>query len=306
MHNFGGSEHGRQTMWKCLQHSYNTPVGRIDDEILGSVRMKAFLHGLGLDTKETYSSVDGIGLFISPLQSAAAYNALSCGGIYTKPRFVDTVAFSDGSVKTVGPDAHRAMNESVAYALTRILRSVPGNTAKMAAIPEYEGYAGKTGSVKFADGIDAPATYGDGGSDAWFCSYTNGGYAVSVWCGYDVPNTSPRIPDSYRGQQEINRDLQILLNGYRDVPDWEQPETVEKLSDGEYRITDAQDLADTGISWANLDGYGALAVTDAKSGDGIPDDWWDRETSPWLSYYRENGPNIPKVIDGSVYGKLRD
>lgn len=305
MHNFGRSEHGMQTMWNCLKHSYNTPVGRIDDEILGSNRMQLFLDRLGLAEKDTYSSVDGIGLFISPLQSAAAYNAVNNGGVYTEPRFIDTITFSDGSVKQTVPRTRQAMHASTAYVLTRMLQDIPGNTAKMAAIPEYDGYAGKTGSVAFADNIEAPTPYGEGGSDAWFCSITNGGYAISVWCGYDIPNTSPQIPDSYRGQQEINRDLQRLLNGDREVTDWEMPETVEKRGNRQFRVTDAEDLLTKKPEFADVSEYGELKIEEIEYGDSVSDTWREEETSFWFEWYKENGTDIPRVIEERIYEELR-
>ena len=49
------------------------------------------------------------------------------------------------------------MNESVAYVLTQMLRGVPKDqigSAPAANIPQYSGYAGKTGSVAFGDGIN--------------------------------------------------------------------------------------------------------------------------------------------------------
>lgn len=311
MHNYGGGVYGNQTVQQSLRHSYNTPVARIDDEILGSVRMKTFLAAVGLDVKDTYSSVDGIGLNVSPLQSAAAYNALNNLGRYTEPRFIDTITFSDGSVKTVEPRTTQAMNPSVAYVLNQILRGVPGGdgTASRAAIPEYAGYAGKTGSVAFADNVNPPAPYGSGSSDLWYCSYTNGGYAISVWTGYDTPNTSPQVPDYFRGQQTINKDLQVLLNGGREVPDWEMPEGVEKISgsglSAHYRVTDAADISDSGISWADVSAYPNAEITKAQPDNTVPEDWESYEFSPWYDYYKEHGTKVPPVIDRDLYANMK-
>lgn len=311
MHNYGGGVYGDQTVQQALRHSYNTPVARIDDEILGSVRMKTFLAGVGLDCKDSYSSVDGIGINVSPLRSAAAYNALNNLGAYTEPRFVDTITFSDGSVKTVEARTTQAMNPSVAYVLNQILRGVPGGdgTASRAAIDGYVGYAGKTGSVAFDDSVNPPSPYGTGSSDLWYCSYTNGGYAISVWTGYDTPNTSPQVPDYFKGQQTINRDLQVLLNGDREVPDWEMPEGVEQISgnglSAHYRVTDSQDLSDTGISWADVSGYANAEITKAQPDNTVPEDWEDYEFSPWYDYYLENGTEVPPVIDRDLYANMK-
>ena len=311
MHNYGGGVYGDQTVQQALRHSYNTPVARIDDEILGSVRMKTFLAGVGLDYKDSYSSVDGIGINVSPLRSAAAYNALNNLGAYTEPRFVDTITFSDGSVKTVEARTTQAMNPSVAYVLNQILRGVPGGdgTASRAAIDGYVGYAGKTGSVAFDDSVNPPSPYGTGSSDLWYCSYTNGGYAISVWTGYDTPNTSPQVPDYFKGQQTINRDLQVLLNGDREVPDWEMPEGVEQISgsglSAHYRVTDSQDLSDTGISWADVSGYANAEITKAQPDNTVPEDWEDYAFSPWYDYYLENGTEVPPVIDRDLYANMK-
>lgn len=250
MKNFAGATYGMIDAQQALRWSLNTPVARIDDQILGSARMKTFLNGLGLDTKDEYSANDGIGLNISPLQSAAAYNAVNNKGVYTKPRFIDSITFVDGTSKKIEPERRQAMNESVAYVLTQMLRGVPKQgigSAVHADIPNYSGYAGKTGSVAFESGVNNNTPYGVGGSDVWYASITNGGYAVTVWMGYDEPNTSPQIPDTFKGQQKLGKELQLYLNGDRSVQNWERPSTVTQLSGSDlsahYAITDAGDIA---------------------------------------------------------------
>ncbi len=310
MHNYGGGLYGYQTVQRCLRKSYNTPVARICDEILGSVRMKTFLHGVGLDEKDSYSAVDGIGLYISPLQSAAAYNALSNYGIYTKPRFIESIEFSDGSVKKTEPRTNQAMNPSVAYVLTKILEGMftAEGTASAYGVEGWEGYAGKTGSVKFADTVNPPAPYGQGGSDVWFCSYTNGGYAVSVWCGYDVPNTSPQIPAAYKGQKEICLAVQKYLNGDRKIPDWKMPDGVEVISGTgigtHYCITDSADIGDLGIEWEDLD-TDMLTITGIKAEYEVDDDWMEEDTW-WTQYYKKNNGKIPDIIDTETYDHLNE
>ena len=311
MHNYGGGLYGYQTMQRALRKSYNTPVARICDEILGSARMKTFLHGVGLDGKDSYSAVDGIGLYISPLQSAAAYNTLSNYGVYIRPRFIDTITFSDGSTRKVEPETDQAMNPSVAWVLTQVLEGMftTEGTASAYAVDGWEGYAGKTGSVKFAEGINPPAPYGQGGSDVWFCSYTHGGYAVSVWCGYDIPNTSPQIPASYTGQKDICLAVQEYLNGDREIPDWEMPDGVEHISGSgimaHYRVTDSADLGDTGIDWEGLD-EGIMDIKGIRAEYETPDTWEDGEDPWWVDYYRKNGPVLPDVIDMDTYVHLGD
>ena len=142
------------------------------------------------------------------------------------------------------------MNESVAYVLTQMLRGVSKQgigSAFYADILSYSGYAGKTGSVAFESGVNNNTPYGVGGSDVWYASITNGGYAVTVWMGYDEPNTSPQIPDSFKGQQKLGKTLQLYLNGDRSVSNWERPSTVTQLSGSDlsahYAVTDAGDIS---------------------------------------------------------------
>lgn len=312
MHNYGGGIYGYQTMRKALRKSYNTPVGRICDEILGSSRMKTFLHGVGLDEKDSYSAVDGIGLYISPLQSAAAYNALSNYGTYTKPRFIKSITFSDGSEKEIEPRTTQAMNPSTAYVLTKILEGVFSSegTASAYGVDGWVGYAGKTGSVKFDDSIQPPAPYGEGGSDMWFCSYTHEGYAVSVWCGYDIPNTSPQIPHAFTGQKDICYAVQMYLNGEgSEISDWEIPDGVEVLSgtglNEHYKVTDSSDIGDTGIQWEKLDEKN-LKIDGIKAEYETNDRWMDEEDAWWVHYYQENGAEVPDVIDMDTYIHLKE
>lgn len=310
MRNAGGGTYGFVDMQKSLRASYNTPVGRIADEILGSRRMKTFLNGVGLDIQDSYSSVDAIGLNISTLQSAAAYNALNNLGAYTEPRFVKSITFSDNTIKEIEPKTTQAMNQSTAWVINHMLQGIPGSSiASKAGISDYEGYAGKTGSVKFDSSVSAPKTYGDGSSDVWYCSYTNGGYAVSVWVGYDTPNTSPRIPDYYKGQQEINRDIQLLLNGDNKPASWEIPDNVVKLSgDGlnaQYKITDASDINSSAITWTAVENYELADIETATPNTQIPEDWEDYELSEWFTYYKEGGDTSPAIIDSELYSKMK-
>lgn len=312
MHNYGGGVYGYQAMQRALRKSYNTPVGRICDEILGSTRMKAFLHGVGLDEKDAYSANDGIGLYISPLQSAAAYNALSNYGTYTKPRFVNTITFSDGSVKKVKARTNQAMNQSVAWVVTQMLEGVVSSegTAAGYGVDNWKGYAGKTGSVKFDDSVKAPSPYGQGGSDMWFCTYTKDGYAVSVWCGYDQPNTSPQIPSSYTGQKDINLAIQKYLNGEdTKIKDWEMPSGVKKISGtgllADYKVTDSTDLDDTDIKWENLDAS-ILTIKSVKAEYEISDDWSAEEDPWWVAWLKEHEDGDLDIIDIETYTHLEE
>ena len=319
MNNYDGYTYGNQTAQYSLWMSLNTPVARIADEILGPNRMKTFLNGLGLDVQQSYSSVDAIGLNISTLQAAAAYNAVNNKGIYTEPRFIDYIEFTDGSTKKIEAKHRKAMNESTAFVLSQMLRGVvkPGYSGRDAAINAYEGYGGKTGSVALDETSGAYNYYGAGGSDIWYDSITNGGYSVSVWFGYDKPNESPQLSDNFEGHQWLGRDLQLMLNGDRAVPNWEQPATVRNIGgsgwSAHYAITDPQDIGNENSSVVVdpiSDLYSLSGLMDAKAETTAKDNWANSlvgNEKRIYDLYKTDNSLFDKlnIIDSDLYNRIR-
>lgn len=310
MHNYGQGVYGHQTMQKSLEQSYNTPVGRIMDGILGVDRVKNFLAGIGMDNQETYTSVDGLGIHVSTLQSASGFNAFNNLGVYSPPRFVDTIVFSNGEEKKIEPLKRQAMNPSVAWVTNHMMRGVPqeGSTGRVAQIENFPGYAAKTGTVGFSSAVNAPAPYGIGSSDLWFNSITNGGYSISIWAGYDEPNTSPQLPSHYRDHQILGRDLQLMLNS--EPPRvWEQPSGVRKLSGSGlgayYQVTDSSAEVVQPPSWKDMDYYNALDLERVSGNDEVKSTWEEEEESEWFEYYKNEGDLSPNVIDEELYQRMK-
>lgn len=317
MNNWGNYTYGNVSIQRALRLSLNTVVGRIDDQILGSNRMKTFLNGLSLDTKDTYSSLDGIGLYISTLDAAAAWNALNNGGIYIEPRFIDYIEFSDGSKKEIPIQKHRAMNESTAWVLTQMLRGVvtKGYTGESAAITnkDYIGYAGKTGTVGLDASSPSPNIYGSGGSDSWFNSITNEGYSISIWSGYDQPNESPQVADSFKGPQLLGKNLQLYLNGDKSISNWKKPKNVVDLGgtgiESNYGISDSQDITQyTETTTLNISpNYKALdGIKDINTSNKVDINWAKHLSGNEASLYSlyENTPDIvsnPLIINEDLY-----
>lgn len=315
MYNYGKENPGNVTLMNAFRMSYNTPVGRIDDNILGTNRMKAFLNNVGLDVKDSYSSVDGIGLNISTLDAAAAYNAINNNGVYIKPRTIDYIEFSDGSKKKFKKETTKAMPSSVAYVLTQMMRGVltKHGTAPEGAIKEYSGYAAKTGTVAFDDG-HTNNEFGEGGSDSWFDSITNDGYAVSVWMGYDQPNISPAVSDKWKGSAILGKDLQKMLNGNRSISNWNMPQSVVKLSghdlSAQYQVTDSKDL-DSNLNslWANpLTNYSILKDINNIGSSVNPGKWEDTANNDnFYKLYAADKSILSdtNVIKPDLYDELR-
>ena len=289
MYNYGRYTYGNRTLTDSLRLSLNTPVGRIDDEILGSYRMKTFLHHNSLDVKNTYSSVDGIGINISTLDAAEAYNSINNAGIYTHARFVDEIKFTDGSTKKIEKRSKRSMRESTAFVLAQMLRGVtlPEFGAKFAYL-DKAGYGVKTGSVAFADGVNPPAPYGIGGSDVWLNSITNNGISLSIWMGYDTPNTSPQISDNFKGQQYLTKVLQERYGG--SAPMWNRPNTVQSVGGSGvremFRVTDAKDI---NVINNILSPVELPQIDKLENNEKIDKDWKDKEkNNPLYKLWNEN------------------
>lgn len=310
MHNYAKGVYGQQTMHQSLVKSYNTPVGRIMDGILGSDRIKTFMSRFDLDIQDKFTSVDGLGIHASTLQVASAFNAFNNSGEYIAPRFIDKIIFSNGEEKVIEPNKRQAMNPSVAWTVNHMLRSVPqkGGTAYAAHIPGFEGYAGKTGTVGFDKSVKPPAPYGIGSSDLWYNSITNGGYSISVWTGYDTPNTSPQLPSRYNKHLILGRDLQKMLN--KEAPKvWSKPEGVQLVS-GEglnayYRVTDSSKNLLQEPNWSDLNDYNKLNLNDVVGNQDVDENWESKEKSKWFQYYKNGGELNPIIIDEELYNMIR-
>lgn len=307
MYNYGQINHGPKTLTDSLRLSLNTPVARIDDEILGSNRMKTFLHANNLDIKDTYSSVDGIGLNVSTLDSASAYNGMNNLGEYIYPRFIDEITFSDNSKTKIEKRTKISMKQSTAYTLLQMLRGVtlPNMTAKDAYLNK-EGYAVKTGSVAFDDNIKPPAPYGLGGSDVWINSVTNQGISLSIWIGYDQPNTSPQVSDKFKGHQILTKKLQEMFGG--NAPMWKQPQNVRLVGGSGinkmFMITDSHDITNnTEILKAFT-----LPIINMFEPKTIADKNW-KSNNKYSKYYNKfSEKNIfdDIVLDSDIYNSIKD
>lgn len=321
MNNWGNYTYGNLSIQKALRLSLNTVVARIDDDLLGSNRMKSFLNGLNLDNQDTYSAIDGIGLYISTLDAASAWNALNNGGIYTEPRFISSITFTDGSTKSIPVKQHRAMNESTAWVLNQMLRGVvtPGYTGSSAAITQYDytGYAGKTGTVGLDEQSPAPNVYGSGGSDSWFNSITNQGYSISMWFGYDKPNESPQVADNFNGPQLLTKNLQLHLNGAKSIPNWNKPKNVTNFGgygiEANYGISDSKDITQyTSTNTPSIsNAYAPLSsLMQAKTALVQDNKWSDKLSDDQKKLYKlyQSNPEMvtnPQIITNSLYDIIR-
>ena len=141
----------------------------------------------------------------------------------------------------------------------------------------------------------------------WYNSITNNGYSISVWAGYDKPNTSPQLPDTYKRYLTLSKDLQVMLNP-TPPPVWEVPSGVQRISGNGrkayYRVTDSSDSYVKDLTWIELNEYSKLQIQDVKGIDADAN-WEKKETSKWLEYYKNGGDLNPSVVDKDLYSRMK-
>ncbi len=73
---------------------------------------------------QLFTSSYGLGVSVTPVQMATAYSVIANGGMYIKPRIIDSVEFSDGKVIEYKPEVtHRVIKESTADIVSQMLVS---------------------------------------------------------------------------------------------------------------------------------------------------------------------------------------
>lgn len=224
--NYGGYTYGTVTMAYALQMSMNTPALRLLDQVLGSTYPKDFLSRLNMDVKDVYGGSDALGIDVSTEQEAAAFAAIANGGTYRKPTYIKSLTFSDGSTKEVEIESRRAMKESTAFILAKMLEQTmqPQASATEAKINEFAGHFAKTGTVGYGlDGVWRPEY---SASDKWISGATKS-VSISVWTGYDSPNEPGHwLEDQNKGYMYLYTTLMRHYNEGKDTSAFIQPQTV--------------------------------------------------------------------------------
>ena len=232
---------GTITMRKALYESRNIPAVRTLQNV-GIKKATTFLNGLGMSFDKTLTLQNGIGLYISTEQEAAAYAAFANGGTYYKPYLVSKVVTQDGKAHNYASVGKRAMSAATAFMLTDMMKDVMTNengSGRSAAISGlYQ--AGKTGTDSYPD--DYADKVPDGATmDSWFTGYTKN-YAVSVWTGYDKQfQTGHYVSETQTTiAQEIYKYEMSYLATKSTNSDWTKPSTVTETTQNgktEYYIT---------------------------------------------------------------------
>ncbi|MDR3559214.1 MAG: penicillin-binding protein 2 [Candidatus Pacebacteria bacterium] len=196
--------YGLQTMTQVLDMSLNTGAIYAEQQT-GNQNFANYVHkfGFGVPTGidlpgeasgtlanlgntnrdiQFYTASFGQGITVTPIQIAAAYNAIANGGLLMKPEMVQQMIRPDGSTQDVAPqDERRVVSQNTANEVGQMLRDVVVNgEGKMAGVPGYL-VVGKTGTAQVASRDTKGYAQGEEiGSFAGFAPLNNPQYTLLV------------------------------------------------------------------------------------------------------------------------------
>lgn len=207
--NYGGYTYGRVTTRDALKLSLNVPAVEalqyqepwMNQTIMKNLRV--YDHRIDdngyIQPVSTFGGSQALGINASTEDIASMFATYVNNGVYQKPAYVKSIE-QDGVKVSLDQDVHQAVSPRTAYKILSMLKStlVQGGSAQQAAIPEFAGYAAKTGTVGYDDNApiysDAShSTYlgpvGQLGinllaTDSWMSGATKSS-AISVWTGFD-------------------------------------------------------------------------------------------------------------------------
>jgi penicillin-binding protein 1B len=182
--NYDKKEHGRVTLRRALEKSYNIATARLAiragvDNVLDTAR------DAGITSELMAVPSMALGAFeVSPIEMASAYTIFPNGGIRAQPISIINVVTKDGEVlEKKSIRMKREFDAAPVFLTTNIMKGVMDNGTGAGA--RARGYhataAGKTGTT---------SNY----RDAWFVGFTPGLLALS-WVGYD-DNESTKMSGS--------------------------------------------------------------------------------------------------------------
>jgi penicillin-binding protein 1A len=223
---------GNKTIRDHLVWSRNIPALKTFQEV-GADDATDFARSLGFPIADEQkgneaNSIGGIDA-ASPLVMAGAYAAFGNGGYYIEPHTVKKIIYSDGREESLAPTEAKVMEDSTAFLITDMLRSVvDSGTGVKANIPRLD-LAGKTGTTNFDEQTikkyDLPSR---AVRDAWFVGYTPQ-YTGAVWTGYDKTTSSDDYLNNTTDDISLLVYRAILSEAATSTETFKQPNSVGKL-----------------------------------------------------------------------------
>ncbi|MGG1677401.1 PBP1A family penicillin-binding protein [Neobacillus sp. NRS-1170] len=223
---------GDKTIRDHLKWSRNIPALKTYQEV-GADYATDFANSLGFPITDTQKANESnaIGAIdaASPFNMAGAYTAFGNGGYFAEPFTVSKIIFQDGTEMNLASSKKKVMEDSTAFLITDMLRTVvDSGTGTMANVPRLD-IAGKTGTTSFdQSAIEKYGLPNNATRDAWFVGYTPQ-YTGAVWTGYTQTTSSD---DYLGGKSEHFSKLAfkaIMSRAATSTEGFKQPSSVGKL-----------------------------------------------------------------------------
>jgi penicillin-binding protein 1B len=177
--NYDKKEHGRVTLRRALENSYNIATARLAIDV-GLDEIVKTAADAGITSSMLAVPSMALGSFeVTPIEMAGAYTVFPNGGIRSFPLAIITVVTKEGEIlERKSLRMKRAFGSAPAYITTNIMKGVMDRgTGAGARSMGYKAIAaGKTGTT---------SNY----RDAWFVGFTPKILALS-WVGYDDNTTT--------------------------------------------------------------------------------------------------------------------
>lgn len=285
IYNYDMQNHGQVTIREALSRSYNIPAVKayeiVKDEA-GDDVPREFAEEIGFD----YSAIGegdyevsfndvlgGRDSMFTPLQMAEAYSALGNNGEYNEAHAVRHVVTGEGDTVEFEHESDQVMEDYTAYMLTDILKDTfePYGSADYIQMDGLN-IAAKTGTTSYTRELREEQNLPDNAAkDAWIVGYTPE-YTMSVWTGFtatrDGGETSFVGTDEHITPQWFFRDIMQSISTYNGQ-DFEQPDSVLRLNNGELAVQGSEDFEDYGEEGSGTTGDGN------SGGDNGGDNTWN-------------------------------
>ncbi len=158
---------------EALAQSVNVVAVRVLLDV-GPANVVSWAQSLGIESTMKPDLSLALGSYeVKPLELAGAYVTFAAGGVYERPKLIQSIVGPDGKALDLAPPPppRRVLDDAEAYVTTSMLTSVidhgTGARARMLGRP----LAGKTGTSNQS-------------KDAWFAGYSTD-IATVTWVGYD-------------------------------------------------------------------------------------------------------------------------
>ena len=238
--NAGGSYYGRVTLREALSRSLNVATVDLADKI-GVAALRAQMERFGLDPADSDANLAlALGSMtegVSPAQLCAAYCALANGGARVEAHAVRKIVDRNGKVLYQAEvPAERTVSAETACIITDMLTTAASQGSANALSAVNASVAGKTGTVGMEDG---------GNRDAWTAAYTPK-LAVTVWMGFDDPDSEHAMPDWAGGSSYPARLCAAFLSAVDETwrrGDFDTPATLRRVNIDALSLTQDEAVA---------------------------------------------------------------